>query len=144
VWQAQHAVKGRALDRALGRPPQLASVPERRKQVEFTNAKAEPIVCPCAAIATTEVVTTIGAAALTGDIAYYVIGLAEGEMPSWQSCKKGDASPEMEEERRNCFVAITRTQERLKLSAAKNYRGWNKTESRFLAEMLPQQTDGSG
>ena len=30
VWQAQHAVKGRALDRALGRPPQLASVPERR------------------------------------------------------------------------------------------------------------------
>jgi hypothetical protein len=30
VWQAQRAVKGRALDRALGRPPQLASVPELR------------------------------------------------------------------------------------------------------------------
>jgi DNA helicase-2/ATP-dependent DNA helicase PcrA len=68
----------------------------------------------------------------------YVIGLAEGEMPSWQSCKKGDASPEMEEERRNCFVAITRTQERLRLSSAKKYRGWNRSASRFLAEMLPE------
>jgi DNA helicase-2/ATP-dependent DNA helicase PcrA len=69
----------------------------------------------------------------------YVIGLAEGEMPSWQSCKKGDASPEMEEERRNCFVAITRTQERLKLSSAKVYRGWSRPESRFLAEMFPER-----
>ncbi len=69
----------------------------------------------------------------------YVIGLAEREMPSWQSCNKGDASPEMEEERRNCFVAITRTQQRLGLSAAKNYRGYARTESRFLQEMFPQQ-----
>jgi len=68
----------------------------------------------------------------------YVVGLAEGEMPSWQSCKKGDASLEMEEERRNCFVAITRTQERLTLSSAKSYRGWNKKESRFLSEMFPK------
>lgn len=65
----------------------------------------------------------------------YVIGLAEGEMPSWQSCKKGDASPEMEEERRNCFVAITRTQEKLSLSAANSYRGRIKKPSRFLHEM---------
>lgn len=65
----------------------------------------------------------------------YVVGLAEGEMPSWQSCKEGDSSPEMEEERRNCFVAITRTQESLKLSAATNYRGYNKNPSRFLKEM---------
>jgi DNA helicase-2/ATP-dependent DNA helicase PcrA len=65
----------------------------------------------------------------------YLLGLAEGEMPSWQSRKKGDASPEMEEERRNCFVAITRTQKRLCLSAAKNYRGWSKNLSRFLNEM---------
>lgn len=65
----------------------------------------------------------------------YVIGLAEGEMPSWQSCNKGDASPEMEEERRNCFVAITRTQEKLSLSVAKSYRGRNKNPSRFLKEM---------
>ena len=65
----------------------------------------------------------------------YLVGLAEGEMPSWQSCNRGDASPEMEEERRNCFVAITRTKESLKLSAAKNYRGFNKNTSRFLKEM---------
>jgi DNA helicase-2/ATP-dependent DNA helicase PcrA len=68
----------------------------------------------------------------------YVIGLAEREMPSWQSCKKGDASPEMEEERRNCFVAITRTQHRLALSSARTYRGYARTESRFLREMFPQ------
>jgi DNA helicase-2/ATP-dependent DNA helicase PcrA len=65
----------------------------------------------------------------------YLVGLAEGEMPSWQSCNKGDASSEMEEERRNCFVAITRTQKKLTLSAAKNYRGYNKNLSRFLKNM---------
>ncbi len=64
-----------------------------------------------------------------------VAGLAEGELPSWQSCNEGDTSPEMEEERRNCFVAITRTQEKLGLFAAKNYRGRNKEISRFLKEM---------
>jgi len=65
----------------------------------------------------------------------FILGLAEGEMPSWQSLKKGDSSPEMEEERRNCFVAITRTKEKLYLSCAKNYRGWGKEPSRFLKEM---------
>jgi DNA helicase-2/ATP-dependent DNA helicase PcrA len=68
----------------------------------------------------------------------YVIGLAEREMPSWQSCDKGDASLEMEEERRNCFVAITRTQERLRMSSARNYRGYSRRESRFLVEMFPE------
>lgn len=65
----------------------------------------------------------------------YVIGLAEDVMPSFQSRKKGDRSPEMEEERRNCFVAITRTKECLLLSRAKSYRGWAKAPSRFLVEM---------
>jgi superfamily I DNA/RNA helicase len=32
----------------------------------------------------------------------YLVGLAEDVMPSYQSRQKGDASPEMEEERRNC------------------------------------------
>jgi DNA helicase-2/ATP-dependent DNA helicase PcrA len=44
-------------------------------------------------------------------------------------------SAEMEEERRNCFVAITRTKECLVLSRAKTYRGWPKEPSRFLIEM---------
>ncbi len=65
----------------------------------------------------------------------YVIGLAEDVMPSYQSRQKGDHSPEMEEERRNCFVAITRTKECLVLSRAERYRGWQKEPSRFLVEM---------
>jgi DNA helicase-2/ATP-dependent DNA helicase PcrA len=65
----------------------------------------------------------------------YVIGLAEDVMPSFQSRKKGDTSPEMEEERRNCFVAITRAKEGLVLSRAEQYRGWKKSPSRFLIEM---------
>jgi UvrD-like helicase C-terminal domain len=65
----------------------------------------------------------------------YVIGLAEDVMPSFQSRQKGDSSPEMEEERRNCFVAITRTKECLVLSRARRYRGWQKSPSCFLIEM---------
>jgi DNA helicase-2/ATP-dependent DNA helicase PcrA len=65
----------------------------------------------------------------------YVIGLAEDIMPSFQSKKKGGTSAEMEEERRNCFVAITRTKECLVLSRATYYRGWPKEPSRFLVEM---------
>jgi DNA helicase II / ATP-dependent DNA helicase PcrA len=65
----------------------------------------------------------------------YVIGLAEDVMPSFQSRQKGDLSPAMEEERRNCFVAITRTKECLVLSRAQSYRGWPKEPSRFLVEM---------
>jgi DNA helicase II / ATP-dependent DNA helicase PcrA len=65
----------------------------------------------------------------------YVMGLAESVMPSWQSIQKGVASAEMEEERRNCFVAITRPRERLILSRAERYRNWRKEPSRFLREM---------
>lgn len=65
----------------------------------------------------------------------YVIGLAEDTMPSYQSRQKGDSSPEKEEERRNCFVAITRAKESLILSRANSYRGYPKQPSRFLVEM---------
>ncbi|MCJ7576399.1 MAG: ATP-dependent helicase [Dehalococcoidia bacterium] len=65
----------------------------------------------------------------------YLIGLVEDELPSFQSRQRGDASLEMEEERRNCFVAITRTIETLTLSYAERYRGWLKEPSRFLSEM---------
>lgn len=70
----------------------------------------------------------------------FIIGLAEREMPSWQSCEKGDASQEMEEERRSCFVAITRTKERLFLTSATKYRERQKSASRFLNEMFPEKT----
>jgi DNA helicase-2/ATP-dependent DNA helicase PcrA len=65
----------------------------------------------------------------------YVSGLAEGVFPSWQSVEEGDQSPELREERRNCFVAITRTQTSLTLTYASSYRGRKKEASRFLAEM---------
>ena len=72
----------------------------------------------------------------------HIVGLAEDILPSFQSIKAGESSPEMEEERRNCFVAITRAREWLCLSYADTYRGWSKRPSRFLTEMgftLPDQ-----
>ena len=65
----------------------------------------------------------------------YVIGLAEEILPSWHSIKQGFGSAALEEERRSCFVAITRTKRRLILSRARQYRGWPKRPSRFLGEM---------
>lgn len=65
----------------------------------------------------------------------YLVGLAEEVLPSFQSIKKGDASRELQEERRNCFVAITRAEESLTLSYAGSYFGWSKEPSRFLKEM---------
>lgn len=65
----------------------------------------------------------------------YVMGLAEDILPSFQSKRLGDNSPQMEEERRNCFVAITRCGETLTLSYAGAYTGWKKDPSRFLSEM---------
>ncbi|MBK1705249.1 ATP-dependent helicase [Halochromatium glycolicum] len=65
----------------------------------------------------------------------YLIGMAEDQLPSFQSKKSGDDSREMQEERRNCFVAITRTLETLTMSFGKRYNGWSKEPSRFLFEM---------
>ena len=63
-----------------------------------------------------------------------LMGMANDELPSFQSLKKGEGSNEMEEERRNCFVAITRTKKILYLTYAKQYFGWKKDKSIFLAE----------
>lgn len=65
----------------------------------------------------------------------YLIGLAEEVLPSWHSVKKGNGSAALEEERRGCFVAITRAKQSLILSRARKYRGWRKKPSRFLGEM---------
>ena len=65
----------------------------------------------------------------------YLIGLANEILPSWQSLNRGDGSAALEEERRACFVAITRTRRRLVLSRAREYNGWHKRPSRFLEEM---------
>lgn len=65
-----------------------------------------------------------------------LIGMANDELPSFQSLKKGLQSTEMEEERRNCFVAITRAKKVLYLTYAKTYFGWRKEKSVFLDEMF--------
>lgn len=65
----------------------------------------------------------------------YVIGLAEEVFPSWHSLQSGNDGAAIEEERRSCFVAITRTRRRLILSRAAAYKGWPKRPSRFLGEM---------
>lgn len=65
----------------------------------------------------------------------YLIGLVEDQLPSWAATKKGDDSFEMREERRNCFVAITRAEEALTLTYSGRYFGYAKAPSRFLTEM---------
>jgi DNA helicase-2/ATP-dependent DNA helicase PcrA len=74
----------------------------------------------------------------------YVVGLADEYLPSYQALQKGDASAEIEEERRNCFVAITRCESSLTLTYARRYGAYAKNPSRFLGEMnlLEQSVPG--
>lgn len=65
-----------------------------------------------------------------------LIGMANDELPSFQSLKKGINSAEMEEERRNCYVAITRAKKVLYLTYSERYFGWRKQPSLFLNEMF--------
>ncbi len=67
-----------------------------------------------------------------------LIGMVNDELPSFQSLKKGMDSIELEEERRNCFVAITRTRKRLFMTYSDRYFGWKKDMSRFLTEMFQE------
>ena len=89
---------------------------------------------PTPAPGTVSLSTVHGAKGLEFD-RVYLIGLAEEVFPSWHSVKKSKGSAAIEEERRNCFVAITRTRRRLILSRARSYNGWSKRPSRFLKEM---------
>ncbi|MGE0598194.1 MAG: ATP-dependent helicase [Dehalococcoidia bacterium] len=65
----------------------------------------------------------------------FLVGLVEEELPSFAATKLGGESNGMREERRNCFVAITRAERSLSLSFADTYFGWDKEPSRFLEEM---------
>ena len=63
----------------------------------------------------------------------YLMGLAEEQLPSYYAVRDGAAA--IEEERRSCFVAITRARETLTLTYARRYFGYAKQPSRFLADM---------
>ncbi|MBF0629613.1 MAG: ATP-dependent helicase [Magnetococcales bacterium] len=73
----------------------------------------------------------------------FLIGMADEVFPSYQAVRKGDYSREMEEERRACFVAITRTEETLHMSWAHSYNGYRKNPSRFIEEMGLQSLDSN-
>ena len=121
AWYALSAEVGRA----IGVPSDL----ERYLQELDLRSKEPPV-----SLNTVPLMTIHGAKGNEFDHVY-VAGLAEDVLPSFQSRKKGDRSPEFEEERRNCFVAVTRCQQTLTLSYAGRYWGWAKTQSRFLKEM---------
>ena len=63
----------------------------------------------------------------------YLMGLAQQQLPSYYAVRDGGQA--MEEERRNCFVAITRARAKLTLTYAHQYFGYSKEPSQFLAEM---------
>jgi len=121
---AWHALSGEVA-RAIGMPTDL----ERFLQ-ELDLRSKEPPVRPN----TVRLMTIHGAKGNEFDH-IYLVGLAEDVLPSFYSKKKGDKSPQFEEERRNCFVAVTRCQKTLTLSHAERYSGWTKAPSRFLQEM---------
>ena len=121
AWHALSAEVGRAIG--------VPSNTERFLQ-ELDLRSKEPPVGPN----TVRLMTIHGAKGNEFDHVY-LAGLAEDKLPSFQSKEKGDRSPEFEEERRNCFVAVTRCKQTLTLSYAGHYSGWTKAPSRFLTEM---------
>ena len=70
----------------------------------------------------------------------YLVGLEEGILPHHRSLDDGDSA--IEEERRLCYVGVTRAQERLTLSMSLTRRKWGKARdtipSRFLYELTGQ------
>ena len=129
AWHALSSDVGRA----IGLPSDL----ERFLQ-ELDLRSKEPPVGPN----TVPLMTVHGAKGNEFDHVY-LAGLAEDVLPGFHSKKKGDKSPEFEEERRNCFVAVTRCQKTLTLSYAERYSGWNKAPSRFVEEMGISHSDSS-
>ena len=106
----------------------LASLDRLLQELQLRTKESVP------APGTVRLTTIHGAKGLEFDTVY-LIGLAEQILPSWHSVQKGGASAALEEERRECFFAITRTKTRLVLSWAHRYRGYQKAPSRFLQEM---------
>lgn len=65
----------------------------------------------------------------------YIVGMQDDCMPDFRAIKEGDRSPQMEEERRACFVAITRAESNLTFTYSQRSNGYRKYPSRFLDEM---------
>ena len=65
----------------------------------------------------------------------YLIGMVNDILPSYNSIKKGANPGALEEERRSCYVAITRTQQTLTITYSSKYGNWYREPSIFLKEM---------
>ena len=75
----------------------------------------------------------------------YLAGMEDGLFPSFMSISSADPS-EIEEERRLCYVGITRAMEHLCISAAKSRLVWGQTQhyglSRFVSEIPKELFEG--
>ncbi len=127
----------RRIEREVRAVNGFASLDRLLQELEMRSK--EPVPVP----GTVSLATIHGAKGLEFDTVY-LIGMAEEILPSWHSLRKQNGSAALEEERRGCFVAITRTKRRLILSRARQYKGWPKQPSRFLEEMgfLNDGSDG--
>ena len=74
----------------------------------------------------------------------FLVGMEDGIFPGYMSVVSGDES-DMEEERRLCYVGITRAKERLFLSGAQRRMIRGQTQynrrSRFIDEIVPEYID---
>ena len=72
----------------------------------------------------------------------YIVGMEEGILPHQRSIKDEGPTDQIEEERRLCYVGVTRAEDHLTLSLALSRRKWGKPRptdaSRFLFEMTGQ------
>ena len=111
------------------------SVPRFPQELQLRSAESRPM-------AHSVTVATIHGAKGREFRHVYLIGLADEVLPTYQSLRSGPDSTLVAEERRNCFVAITRAEENLTLSWAERYSGYPKQPSRFLREMglIPTQS----
>ena len=78
---------------------------------------------------------TVHAAKGLGFQHVYLIGMAQDVFPSFHALRSGAQSRQVEEERRSCFVAITRVEETLTVTRSRCYYGRPKAPSQFLGEM---------
>ena len=77
----------------------------------------------------------------------YLAGMEDGLFPSYISITSDQADEELEEERRLCYVGITRAMKRLTLTSAKMRMVRGETQfskvSRFVSEIPPQLLSGT-